>query len=848
MTFTPNSLLLYALILAGCTVGSCLFSIKKKRFAALLRIFTLLSLIASYIGVSVETGPAPDSGLLLVDVSDSMDPDTADSLMKSLQADLRGTTEISVVPFGAASASTGKEHLPDAIPYRALRDRWTSLDIGSSNLEQALRNAANTEKVYLLSDGFENGGDVTKVFDELKTRGIKIYPITPALDSDQKAQFVITQLHAPLIAAASSSVDIRITVTNTTSEAQSGEVIITHDKKELRRELVLVPAGKEKLIIVPSDPSKEGIKEIRAELRPQSSGQKISSEVIYLSGEKRDKVLLVSGSSDDERLLANVLSDQSYQVTRRVAQDSQTSLPTLSDFRTVIFNNVALRQLEAMTPEAVRGFVERGGGFLMIGGNKSFGLGGYKESAIETALPVSMVPPQTEQKRLNVAVQLVLDKSQSMAAENKIEFVKEAARETIRSLKNDDFIGVIPFDSVPFLLIRMSQVGQVRNEAMDKLSRIFPTGSTNLMPALQAAKHELERVPAGRKHIIILTDGKLPDAARGHFWYIEQVKQLRITGVTVSTVMLGPESDTQLLREIAQTGGGSFYQTADPNRLPQIFISDIKVSTGEKTLKESSEYDVRRGPSGITSTSLENFPPVLGYVQTKIKDGAHLELLTYAEQSAEPLLASWQYGKGRAVAFTSDANGRWSRKWAEWPRFREFWRDIVEATKTKSNETSDVRFELRPFIERGHLALDLAVFSPNVSSGIDAEISLPSGQKQKVAFERISDGHYRGYVDRPLAGRYELQTKIQGKAVTAVAFALSGESFGEQKHKGFNRPLLERIASETRGEVNPAIDVLNSKTVSAPEYLDISYVPLLLALAFIILEIYLREVLRVKPL
>ena len=60
------------------------------------------------------------------------------------------------------------------------------------------------------------------------------------------------------------------------------------------------------------------------------------------------------------------------------------------------------------------------------------------------------------------------------------------------------------------------------------------------------------------------------------------------------------------------------------------------------------------------STDIDAFPPLRGYVETKPRERANLELVVMTEGKAHPLLASWHYGKGRSLAFTSDANGRWS--------------------------------------------------------------------------------------------------------------------------------------------------------------------------------------------
>src|SRR5690606_39249101 len=108
-------------------------------------------------------------------------------------------------------------------------------------------------------------------------------------------------------------------------------------------------------------------------------------------------------------------------------------------------------------------------------------------------------------------VALVLDKSGSMSSGRKIEFAKEASREVVQNLKDDDYITVIGFDQTPFTVVKLGRLGQIRAHALERITRLFPAGRTNLLPSLDEARRELLRADAGRKHVIILTDGRIPD-------------------------------------------------------------------------------------------------------------------------------------------------------------------------------------------------------------------------------------------------------------------------------------------------------------------------------------------------
>src|SRR5205085_1609053 len=152
----------------------------------------------------------------------------------------------------------------------------------------------------------------------------------------------------------------------------------------------------------------------------------------------------------------------------------------------------------------------------------------------------------TVEKRLNLAVQLLIDKSKSMAEGNKINFAKEAAVKIVDNLKDEDYIGVLGFDTNPFVVIRLSQVASVRTEAERRISLLYPNKGTSLVASLDEARRDLVRVSAGRKHMLILTDGEITDAPKQY--YYELVKQIRLLGITISTVMVGSEGDESMLK------------------------------------------------------------------------------------------------------------------------------------------------------------------------------------------------------------------------------------------------------------------------------------------------------------
>lgn len=832
-------------------IGLAWLIIRKRSwravFSFIARGLAALLLLGATFEPRLEHSSQEHSAVIMLDISDSMDEGSAQQLLNQAFELAPGSAYLPFASGAAPFALDGSKE-PD---YRAIKSNWENLDIGHSNIERVLGQALSIEaksgslaSAVLISDGYQNHGSALRAAAQLAAAGIKVFPLVPETAAAAQNIFRISNVHAPLIAPAQKSVDIRVSITNTFPTSQSGHLVVRHDDRVIFDRTVDASAVSELLIVAESDPSKEGIKEITASLTPRDESLTSSSFTSFLSGETREKVLLLAGSADDYRLLIDAMRGQAYQVTLRNvaehgAQGRLQNLPPLTEFSALLLANIGYQQLPPGAAAEIKQYVSSGGGLIMIGGNKSFGLGGYMNTPIADVLPVECLPPRAEEKRLNVAVALVIDKSKSMASDNKLEFAKEAGRAVISNLKDEDYIGVIGFDNSPFEVVQLGQLSKNRDHALERIGRLYPLGGTNPFPAMAEARRRLEGVNAGRKHMILLTDGIIRDAGPE---YYEMVKDMRFLGITVSTVMMGIEEDFGFLKNLAQHGGGSYYQTSDASNLPKIFLQDVKVRAGEQTLQEKRDFPVRLGERRPLSTKLEAFPPLRGYVETRPREQALTELLIVDQDKGKPLLASWQFGNGRSAAFTSDANGRWSNYWAAWPKFTQFWTEVLDSIRPERGvESAPIRFDLRHSVENGDVLLDLSVFSDEAQGTPQALAVSPDGKSHEITFRSVSRGRFEAAIPGAMAGKYEVRGRIGERKLTPVAFALSGELFGEKKGQGFNLSVLEQIASVTGGVLNPSKELIaqQSRTVTSSQALDSWF--LLAAAVLLIIEIAVRQ-------
>src|SRR5208282_6794589 len=154
----------------------------------------------------------------------------------------------------------------------------------------------------------------------------------------------------------------------------------------------------------------------------------------------RRKVLILTDSAKDANYLGTVVNRMGLEPTV-VAVSGGTWDGPVAGYDAVLINNVPSERIAPAAQDAMAAYASRGGSLAMVGGDSSFGLGGYADSPLAPVMPVTMKPPQHKERKR--ALVLIIDKSGSMGRNNKLTYAKAAAETVTRSLKDSDLIGVI---------------------------------------------------------------------------------------------------------------------------------------------------------------------------------------------------------------------------------------------------------------------------------------------------------------------------------------------------------------------------------------------------------------------
>jgi uncharacterized membrane protein len=516
--------------------------------------------------------------------------------------------------------------------------------------------------------------------------------------------------------------------------------------------------------------------------------------LVHAAGKPR--VLLVESDLDQAKHLTWALEEQDMQVDVRPPRGLPEQLSELQNYDLLILSNVPATSMTRLQMEVARTYVQDlGGGLIMIGGDQSFGLGGYYKTTIEEILPVRS-DFEKEKEKPSLAMMLVIDKSGSMGGE-KIEMAKEAARAAVDLLGAGDQVGVLAFEGDNFWISELHPCTD-KGFDLDRIAMLEAGGGTVMAPAMEEGYDVLRGAVAKLKHMIILTDGV---SSPGDFQGIAQA--MTADRITVSTVAMGSDADQALLEEIARIGNGRYYVADDPAQVPQIFAKETVTASKSAINEQPFSPTLVRPSQVLNELDLEDAPFLLGYVVTRPKPTSEVILAT---EAGDPLLAWWRYGLGMSVAFTSDAKSRWAAEWLSWPQFSQFWAQLARHALRKA-ETKGTVVQVSRQGNKAALSLDAIEPDGRFLNDALTELTLvdPGRSTKKIEMKQTAPGRYATEFDAADVGSYQL-LMTQKKNGVLLAQQTRGLAVGypeELRLREPNRALLQSIAQISGGTFDP---------------------------------------------
>ncbi len=852
----PSALWLFALLIPLWWLALAVpRRLSAPRFWASLLARTALvaTLIFAVAGVQLIQPTDRLTTVFLIDSSDSVSPSArgqAEAFVQDALKAMRAGDQAAVVVFGenalverAPSNATTFGRIGSA-PVATRTNLQTAVQLGL-----ALLPADTQQRLVLLSDGGENQGNVLEGSNLAAARGVPISFVN-LNTAGGGPEALVSALDAPTNVRAGAQFELVATVESTV--AQSARLSLFADTTLLQARDIQLQAGSNTFRLTLTA-SGQGFQRYRAQIVPALDFRQQNNEaatLVRVAGPPR--VLLVEGQPGEGQNFKDALGAAQIGVDLIAPAQLPIDLASLSDYDAVVLMNVPAQALPARAAANLPTYVrELGRGLVMVGGDRSYGVGGYGTTPIEQALPVYM-DVRDRQERPDLALMFVIDKSGSMDAchcsgpnrqtarsfeggPRKVDIAKDAVVQATAVLRERDTVGVVAFDSTAHWALPVGLRGPSSDAIRNAVAPIEPEGGTNVHAGLVAAQEALQHTDARIKHVILLTDGW-----SGGGDNIDVAQQMRAQGITLSVVAAGGGS-ADYLKQVADAGGGRYYPIENIEDVPQIFVQETTTAVGNYLIEQpfTPKY---AGPSPILEQLDQGLPPLYGYNGTTLKQSA-TTILAGADDA--PVLAQWQYGIGRAVAWTSDFKGKWGKDWVNWAAFPRFAAQLIGwvlPSAAGDGVETNIRTEgARTIIDA---KLSDADGKPRNGLQISANVVGADAFAQSVTLTQVAPGEYRASIASPIQGTYVVQIAgtQDGRVVVQSAAGMVVPYSSEYRQGQRNPELLAALARSTGGtKLEQPADAFAHNLAPVYSAREIALPLLLLALLLLPLDIGMRR-------
>jgi uncharacterized membrane protein len=214
----------------------------------------------------------------------------------------------------------------------------------------------------------------------------------------------------------------------------------------------------------------------------------------------------------------------------------------------------------------------------------------------------------------------------------------------------------------------------------------YQTGIDPLKRALAGSDVELTHLPG---HLAAL---EFPNSLSG----LQSYDAVILSDIGANSLLLHPDTfirgkrtpnRLRLLAEWVEQGGGlgmiggymsfgGIYGAARYAKTSIEAILPVTMLAGDDRVEvpEGFAPAPTREPHPVMEGFEGEWPYLLGYNETLLKPGAKLLLTTGSGLGDHPLLALWEHGRGRTMAWTSDIGPHWlPQEFAEWKGYRRLW-------------------------------------------------------------------------------------------------------------------------------------------------------------------------------
>lgn len=745
----------------------------RRVVVLLLRAAVLALLVLALAGVqSVRTSDRL-TVIYLLDQSLSIPPERRLAMIEYVNQSIikhrQGDDRVGVIVFG-------REAVIEAPPFdesiqlepvvESLLDRESTNLAGALKLAQASFPEDSAKRIVVISDGRQNIGDALDQARSVADAGIGI-DVQPVLYGS-RSDVLVDKIDRPPDVRRSQPFDLRVVLNNTTEPAEGssgvipGKLIIsrrTDDQPQvLSEQHIELPPGKKVYTIrekiddpnfyayearfVPDDPAADSMLENNR-----------ATTFTYVRGS--GQVLLIEDDENrgEHEFLAERLRHENLEVSVRSSSQLFTSLAELQQYDTVVLANVPREHFsDQQISMLAQNTQSLGCGLIMLGGPNSFGAGGWNNTEVEEAMPVDF---QIKSAKVMPKGALVLVMHASEMADGN-HWQKVIAKEAIKALGNEDYCGLLPGVD-RWLWGDVIKVRGNRQRMLGLIDRMTPMDMPDFDSGFRMAHRGFSKLPdAAVKHMIVISDG---DPAPPSNAMINALKKLNVSVSSVAVGCHGP-AESGVMKDLANRTGGKYYAVLNPNALPRIFQREARrVARPLVYERENGFVPYVKFPSEIVN-GIDTLPPITGFVQTSVKQNPLVEVSLVSPQPPgeenATILASWTYGLGKSVAFTTDAGARWTKSWTSWPGYDKLFSQTVRWSMRPVGDQG--KFSVSTEVEQGQVRVVVTALDKNDEFlnflDLRGAVVGPDMKPHQLKLEQTAPGRYVGSFATQDTGAY----------------------------------------------------------------------------------------------
>lgn len=432
--------------------------------------------------------------------------------------------------------------------------------------------------------------------------------------------------------------------------------------------------------------------------------------------EQRKPKLLILTSEENPPLARAMAHDYDVKVSKNFEHPME--------YHAVVLDNFAAPPESAMN-QIYQYVTSLGGGLVVIGGPRAFG-SSYAGTPLEKVSPFWSFPDD------RAGIVFVLDASGSMDQEfqgkRKIRWLTEAVMAATQRISDKDEAAVVTFTDRATVHQGLTPLAD-RPALAKKLSEIRVGGPTHIVSGLAEALALFKEQERGIRHVVLITDGDIPDDPGGE----QSIERFRKLGeefasknIGVSIFVTGEPKELRRLGELR----GEIYRSD---------FAQLAERLAEKTAADRGVFAERVPVQILPHELTEGLRPFTAPWINRLSKKDEATLLANSERG--PIAAVWKRGTGQCAALACAED-----------------RLVPRAIRYVTSKRDQARFTSIPDRDRLRIRLSLTGVVPAQEVGaVTGTYQHPrTGTSDVLRFVRTGERDFEAELVRPLSGSYHI--------------------------------------------------------------------------------------------